>query len=176
MGSSGLVSLKIVFPHHAPYSCCTTFHPFIPFYKVKVFRADCSLLHLEDMDHVYVLPPESVLFSPVVLVHAHSCFLPAFTPLFDLVQPAQFCRFKVLVSQPSRYDAPAGRRWNMGCRSPLTRLRVLLKAQYACCCLCISTHSLRPLLGASPLQTSRGGQLAFQLALLLFYFFFSLFF
>lgn len=77
--------------------------------------------------------------------HARSCFLPAFAPLFDLVQPAQFCCCKALASRPSRCEVPAGQRWSMGCRSPLTRLRVLLKAQYACCRFCISpthTHSL----------------------------------
>lgn len=117
------------------YLWCTISHLCIPFYRVRVFWA----LHLEDTDHVYSF--SGICPFRTSLVHARSCFLPAFTPLFDLVQPAQFCCCKALVSRPSRCEAPAGQRWSMGCRSPLTRLRVLLKAQYACCCFCISTHT-----------------------------------
>ncbi len=141
-----------------PRICVALFPIFASHFTESGFWA----LHLEDTDHVY--SSSGICPFRTSLVHARSFFfffLPAFTPLFDLVQPAQFCCCKALVSRPSRCEAPAGRRWSMGCRSPLTRLRVLLKAQYACCCFCISTHirSSHLSYGAFPLQTSRGSQL-----------------
>ncbi len=137
MGSfdAGLVldlAQNIIF---SPRICDALFPIFASHFTESGFSEHCSWR----IRIMYIHSPESVLSAPVsftlVLVF---CLL---SHLFDLVQPAQFCCCKALVSRPSRCEAPAGQRWSMGCRSPLTRLRVLLKAQYACCCFCISTHT-----------------------------------
>lgn len=71
--------------HHAQYLSCTTSSHF---YQVWVFGAALGGY----TDHEYSSSWMSPFLTHNALVHARSCFLPAFTPLIDLVQPARlFC-------------------------------------------------------------------------------------
>lgn len=166
MGSSGLVSLKIVFPpprtifvlHYFP-----SLHPNFTESRFSELIVQCCTWRIRIM---YIHPPESVLSSPVMLVHANFLFSACFR---TSIWPRSTCTVLLLQSVSVSAVTLRSPSWlEMEYGLPFSPHQAQSTAESTVCLLLLlyfhsHTHtlSLRPPLGASPLQPSRGSQLAF---------------
>lgn len=109
--------------------CLALLHPIFT-------KSEFSELHLEDTLIMNIHPPECVHSSLIMLLFT-------LVLVFCLLSHLSLTSFNLhgyfaFASQPSHCEVPAGRRWIMGSCFSLSSSE---KAQYACCCFWISTHT-----------------------------------